>query len=105
MKSEVSGELTLEVGTIREEGQNRVENVVIGGNIWVRMGSGDEFRCEGESTVMERKDACVPARGWTVSKRSRSCLQCTVLDWVESSIIELEARGHKLVNRSRGGGV
>ena len=46
----------------------------IGGNIWVLEGSGEEFSYEDESTVMERRNACVrtQAAGRTGPKRSRS---------------------------------
>jgi len=55
VKSEVSGELISEVDTevvIREEGGRRVEDVFMGGNIWVLEYRGKEFSYEFESTVM-----------------------------------------------------
>ena len=81
MKSEVSRELTLEVGSevvIREKGRRRIEDIFIIGNIWVPEDNGEELSCEGESKMMKWRDASVRAQagGWTGPKRSRSCSQC-----------------------------
>jgi len=83
VKSEVSGELTLKVGTevvIREEGRRSIS-----GNIRVLEDRSEKFSCEGALTVMKRRDVSVRAQagGWTSPKRSRSCSQCRVLDLVE----------------------
>ena len=54
-----------------------MKDVVIGGNIWVLEDSIDEFSCENELTVMERRDAsetlpqlfAVSAEFWIGSRR------------------------------------
>jgi len=56
----------------------------------------EEFSCEGESTAMKWWDACMrtEAGGWTGLKRSRSCSQCRVLEWVKK--IQLSDRGEAI---------
>ena len=78
MKSDVSGELTLEIGTevvVRVEEGRRVADVFIDGNIWVARNLAVR-----ESTVMKQRDACVRAvvGGWAVPKR------CNAEFWVGS---------------------